>query len=120
MNVIFLVKVMLFVRISIETPPHHPCKILAHHIFVSRAEKHLHDSNEILFPLMKTSAAMNEKPAKKNIKKKEENLRKRQELFYTSMRIHTVPTHVHAITHIASHRKRNRWNVIQMEGCFVL
>lgn len=68
MNVIFLVKVMLFVRISIETPPHHPY-FSSSHLCIA-CEKHLHDSNEILFPLMKTSAAMNEKPTKKKKKKR--------------------------------------------------
>lgn len=71
MNVIFLVKVMLFVRISIETPPHHlhTFQLITTFLCIACEKHHLHDSNKILFPLMETSAAMNEKP--KGIRKEE-------------------------------------------------
>lgn len=98
MNVIFLVKVMLFVRISIETPPHHPY-FSSSHLCIA-CEKHLHDSNEILFPLMKTSAAMNEKPTKKR-KKKRGKFEKTTRIYIWS--------------------RSGRWNAVQMEGvCTVI
>lgn len=114
MNVIFLVKVMLFVRISIETPPSHHIyihnEILAHHIFCIVYARNIYMIQMKYYFLWWKQAQpwMKSRQIKKEKKKKKRKIWENDKNFYFIQRY-------------TYHHRNGRWNVVQMEGvCYIL